>query len=187
MALGVVYLVWGIVEYFIRDNEEAKKKGRDRIIYGIVGLAIIIGLWGLVNLVVHTFNIGGGSASAPQLVSTTTAASSGSICAAPPDTGATVQNYLGYVTCLIGNSVIPFIFAIAVVMFIWGAMKFFIINADEEAKRAQGKQYMIWGIVALAVMLSVWGLVGVLQTTFNIKTGGTAPSFLPQVHPPTGS
>ena len=54
------------------------------------------------------------------------------------------------------------------------------IHADEEAKRAQGKQYMIWGIIALAVMLSIWGLVGVLKNTFGINVG---QSILPQVKP----
>ena len=39
---------------------------------------------------------------------------------------------------------------------------------------------MIWGIVALAVMLSVWGLVGILGSTFGLGTG----SVLPQVVPP---
>jgi hypothetical protein len=66
-------------------------------------------------------------------------------------------------------------------MFVWGVVKFFFINADEEAKRAQGKQYMIWGIIALAVMLSIWGLVSILGATFGIKTN----SVLPQVTPPT--
>jgi hypothetical protein len=67
-------------------------------------------------------------------------------------------------------------------MFIWGVIKFFIINADEEAKREQGKQFMIWGIIALAVMLSVWGLVGILSNTF-----GLSGSVLPQVTPPGAS
>ena len=181
ILLGVVYFIWGVINYVIENEEEAKKKGRDRMIFGIIGLAVIIGLWGLVNMVTATFGLTGSSIAAPQLVTTTTAAGSGSACTLPSP--AAFQDYLGFGTCLINNSIIPFIFAVAIVMFIWGAVNFFIINADEEAKRAQGKQYMIWGIVALAVMLSVWGLVGIIQTTFGLKTGGTAPSFLPQVHP----
>src|SRR3989338_176323 len=62
VALGVVYLVWGVVQYFIGDGDEAKKKGRDRIIFGIIGLAVIVGLWGLVYIVVDTFEVGGYSA-----------------------------------------------------------------------------------------------------------------------------
>jgi len=55
----------GNCSYVIGDSEEAKKKGRDRIIYGIIGLAVIVSLWGLVNVVVKTFNLSG--AAAPTL------------------------------------------------------------------------------------------------------------------------
>ena len=57
IALGVVYFVWGVVMYVIADGEEAKKKGRDRMIFGVIGLAIIIGVWGLVFMVTNTFNL----------------------------------------------------------------------------------------------------------------------------------
>ena len=57
IALGVVYFVWGVVSYVIASDEEAKKSGRDRIIYGIIGLAVIIGLWGLVNILKSTFGL----------------------------------------------------------------------------------------------------------------------------------
>ena len=42
IALAVVYFVWGVVTYVIASDEEAKKTGRDRIIFGIIGLAVII-------------------------------------------------------------------------------------------------------------------------------------------------
>src|SRR3989344_585142 len=54
IALGVVYFVWGVITYVIGSDEEAKKKGRDRIIYGIIGLAVIIAVWGLVRILVNT-------------------------------------------------------------------------------------------------------------------------------------
>lgn len=57
IALGVVYFVWGVITYVISDDEEAKKKGRDRIIYGIIGLAVIIAMWGLVSILTTTFNL----------------------------------------------------------------------------------------------------------------------------------
>jgi hypothetical protein len=174
VAFGVVYFVWGMVQYFIADGEEAKKTGKDRIIYGIVGLAVIISIWGLVNIVVVTFDIGGGVA--PKLDQVAGVSSGCTV----PVTGALLQTYLSYVTCIINSSVIPLLFALAVVMFVWGTIKFFIIDANEEAKRAQGKQFMIWSIVALAAMLSVWALVGILGDTFGIKNS----SILPQVTPP---
>lgn len=170
VSLGVVYFVWGIVQYVIADGEEAKKKGKDRMIYGLIGFAVIVGLWGLVNIIVNTFGLSG--VTAPSLAPLTGASGT---CAM----GTNFQGVLSYVTCIINNSIIPLIFALATVMFVWGAVNFFIINADEEAKRGQGKQFMIWGIISLAVMLSVWGLVGILTSTFGING-----NILPQVHPP---
>lgn len=57
IALGVVYFVWGVVQYVISNDEEAKKTGRNRMIYGIIGLAVIIGMWGLVNILKNTFGL----------------------------------------------------------------------------------------------------------------------------------
>lgn len=173
IGIGVVYFVWGMVMYFIADGEEAKTKGRDRIIYGIIGLVVATSVWGLVNIVVETFNIGGVNAPTLSTVAATTTCAI-SVGGAVP----ALQNYLVYATCVINSSVIPLMFAIAVVMFVWGSIKFFIFNADEEQKRTEGKQFMIWGVIALAVMISVWGLVNILGVTFNIGT-----TVLPQVKP----
>ena len=57
IALGVVYFIFGVVSYVIASDEEAKKAGRDRVIFGIIGLAVIIGVWGLVNLLRNTFGL----------------------------------------------------------------------------------------------------------------------------------
>ncbi|HEY4513445.1 MAG TPA: hypothetical protein VJH06_02960 [Candidatus Paceibacterota bacterium] len=176
VLLGVVFFVWGVVVYVIAGGEEAKKKGKDRIIYGLIGLAIILSLAGLVNLIAKTFGLEGQTLNAPSLVTTTTTASMGGVCAV----GTSFQGLMGYAICIIQNSIIPLIFAVAILMFIWGAVKFFIINGDEEAKRQEGKQFMIWGIIALAVMMSVWGLVAIVRGTFD--RSGT--SVLPKASPP---
>jgi len=177
VSFGVLYFIWGMVQYFIADGEEAKKTGRERIIYGIIGLAVIISIWGLVKILTDTFGLSG---SAPSF----TVNGGAGACTVPVSgaVGSTFQVYLSYIVCIINNSIIPLVFALAVVMFIWGAIRFFIINADEEAKREQGKQFMVWGIVALAVMLSVWGLVNILGVTFGISSSG-----LPHVTPPGAS
>ncbi|SRR3989339_20691 len=78
-----------------------------------------------------------------------------------------LQDLLLYLTCIIGRSVVPLIFALALVMFIWGVVQY-VINSDEEAKKEKGRQFMIWGIIALTVMFSVWGLVRILGNTFGI-------------------
>ncbi len=58
IALGVVYFVWGVISYVISDDEEAKEKGRNRIIFGVIGLCVIVGVWGLVAVLRNTFGLG---------------------------------------------------------------------------------------------------------------------------------
>jgi len=87
-------------------------------------------------------------------------------------TSAKLGDLFGYVACIISKSIIPLIFALAVAMFIWGVAQY-VINSDEEAKKAKGKSFMIWGIIALFVMVSMWGLVSIIGNTFNL--GNTVP------------
>ena len=54
MALAVVYFVWGVISYVISSDEEAKKAGKNRMIWGIIGLVVIVGMWGLVGIVTKT-------------------------------------------------------------------------------------------------------------------------------------
>lgn len=179
VSIGVIYFVWGVVMYFIADDEEAKQKGRDRIVFGVIGLAVVVSVWGLVGVLNKTLGLGGsdglsGVGAPTSIKSLVSEAGDGSSC----NRVMSVPGILKYVTCVIGSSVIPFLFAIAVVSFVWGAIKFFILETEEEAKREQGKQFMLWGIIALAVMISVWSLVGIVGTTFGLKT-----DVLPKVCP----
>lgn len=89
----------------------------------------------------------------------------------------TLGGLFNYVTCIIENSVIPMIFALAIVLFIWGVVQY-VINDSEEGKKEKGKLFMVWGIIGLVVMTSVWGIVKVVGNTFGLKT--VIPKVSPQ-------
>ena len=57
ITLGVVFFIWGVAQYVIAADEEAKTKGRDKMIYGIIGLAVIVGVWGIVGLLNASFGL----------------------------------------------------------------------------------------------------------------------------------
>ena len=66
----------------------------------------------------------------------------------------------------------PIVVALALLYFFYGLARY-ILNAGNEEKKAEGKNIMIYGIIALFVMVSVWGLVSILVSTIGITTGGT--------------
>ena len=62
---------------------------------------------------------------------------------------------------------IPFAIGIAVLVFIWGLIKYVTAGGDGD-KQTEARNTIIWGIIIIFVMVSVWGLVNVLSTTFNL-------------------
>ncbi|XKT74179.1 MAG: pilin [Patescibacteria group bacterium UBA2163] len=71
----------------------------------------------------------------------------------------------------------PIVVALALLYFFWGLAQY-ILNAGDENKKKEGREIMIWGIIALFVMVSIWGIVNVIQDTFDLR-GGTIE--VPQV------
>src|SRR3972149_11719304 len=60
ITLGVVYFIWGVIKYVTAKDEEAQKEARSTMIYGIIGLFVIVSIWGLVGLLGRSFGIGAG-------------------------------------------------------------------------------------------------------------------------------
>ena len=65
--------------------------------------------------------------------------------------------------------VIPVIFALAFLVFVWGMMKYFFINGGDEGKRAEGRSFALWGILWMVVVVSVWGFVNLVLSTLGIS------------------
>jgi Type IV secretion system pilin len=67
--------------------------------------------------------------------------------------------------------VVPLIFAFAFLVFIWGVVNYFFLNKGDETKRAEGKQFVFWGILGMVLLFSVWGFVNLLLSTLGITPG----------------
>ena len=62
------------------------------------------------------------------------------------------------------NLTIPVVGALVMLVFFWGLAKF-IFNAGNDDKLEDGKKLMYWGVIAIFVMFSVWGLVSFLYSS----------------------
>lgn len=78
------------------------------------------------------------------------------------------------------NLLIPILITLAVIYFFWGLANY-ILNSGDTEKKEEGRNIMIWGIVALFVMVSIWGLVGLIGSTFGIQQGGSGAGYIPTV------
>lgn len=79
-----------------------------------------------------------------------------------------------WLKCIIGVAIIPLIFVVAFIFFLRGVLMF-MYNADNEKKKEDSKKLMIYGVIGLAVMVGVWGIVNIVNTTFGF--GNTVPQL----------
>ena len=75
----------------------------------------------------------------------------------------------------INQTLVPLVFALALIVFIWGLFQSFILGGTDPEAREKGKGLMLWGIVAFFVMVSVWGLVNILTGSLNLDGSVTLP------------
>jgi hypothetical protein len=73
----------------------------------------------------------------------------------------------------------PIVVGLALLAFFYGLLMFIFAQADE-TKKKDAKRVMIWSVVALFVMVSVWGLVDFIRSNLGISNTNT-PGSLPQV------
>ena len=86
-----------------------------------------------------------------------------------------------FVINTINNIIVPVLFAVAFIVFLWGAFDTFILGANSEEVKEKGKNLMLWGLIGFFVMVSIWGLVNILTGTVSFgnntgPTGGTPSS-----------
>ena len=86
----------------------------------------------------------------------------------------TFRDFVVEVVDILGTAIMPLMFLAALTWFIWGVVEF-IRNSDNQEKRKEGRTRMLWGIIALFVMVSFLGITSIFTETFFNRQ-----PFLPQ-------
>ena len=58
MGLAVVMFVWYVIKYFIQPSETARSEGAKYVMWSVIGFFVILSMWGLVNILISTFDLG---------------------------------------------------------------------------------------------------------------------------------
>jgi hypothetical protein len=66
---------------------------------------------------------------------------------------------------------VPVVFALSLTYFFWGMVQF-ISHSGDQKFREEGKNKMLWGVIALFVMFSVYGIIKFIGQNLGITQGG---------------
>lgn len=87
-----------------------------------------------------------------------------------------VDTFFNNIGDFINNVLIPLVFGVALLVFIYGMFQYFILGGADEGSRESGRKLMMWAIIGFVVMVSIWGIV-------NIVAGGLFPDNTPPKMP----
>ncbi len=80
----------------------------------------------------------------------------------------TITTFIGRVNDLILNPLILLVFALSFVYFIYGVVKFLSVDSADKT-RTESQNAILWGLVGMAIMFSVYGLIRFTLATFGIS------------------
>jgi hypothetical protein len=81
-----------------------------------------------------------------------------------------MKELLGKIATFIINPIIVLGFVVATIIFFIGIIKY-IANADDSTKRKAGQDAILYGVVGLFIMFSVFGILNFILASFGIDRG----------------
>ncbi|MEN9852404.1 MAG: hypothetical protein RI996_347 [Candidatus Parcubacteria bacterium] len=88
-------------------------------------------------------------------------------------TGGSLARFLGKIKDILSDIVIPLLITLALAVFFWGIVVSIYKAGSDSKAVTQGRTLLLWGIVALFVMISIWGLVNLVADTFEISSNNS--------------
>jgi hypothetical protein len=80
-----------------------------------------------------------------------------------------IDEILSYISILV-----PILYSLCFIAFFWGLSKF-ILNSGSAQEVQKGKNYMIWGITALFILVSLRVIIGILARELEIGDSKSIP------------
>lgn len=68
----------------------------------------------------------------------------------------------------IGNTVIVLLISFSVIWIVVNVVRYLIAGGEDQRK--EGGKAILWGVVGLFVILSIWGLVAILKNSFRTSS-----------------
>ena len=84
--------------------------------------------------------------------------------------GATFANFAKSLVQGANDIIIPVLVSFAFIAFLWGVVKYFFIEGGSEEAHKTGRQFIVWGLIGMVVLFSVWGIVHILLDTLGFGT-----------------
>lgn len=82
---------------------------------------------------------------------------------------ATLQTFIPNLVAFLSNVIIPFLFAVAFFVFVFGVFKYFILESASEEGREKARNLLLYSILAFLFLIIFWGLLKVVISSTGLQ------------------
>jgi len=82
-----------------------------------------------------------------------------------------LNSLFGGLDNLFRNILLPLLMAIAILVFVWNVLRYFLWSADDPAGRETARVYILYALLGLVLIVAVWGFVAIILQFFGLGTG----------------
>jgi hypothetical protein len=79
----------------------------------------------------------------------------------------TFKDIFNFGTCIINKALIQIAAGLAFAYFVWGVVQY-VLNPNSQEERKKSRDTMIWGVIALVIIFSVWQIVKLFRVTLGL-------------------
>lgn len=81
-----------------------------------------------------------------------------------------IFEFIGLISVLIDRFIVPLLFAVAFIVFLYGVYNYFIASAENDEKRKEARKFVLYGLAGFVIMIAVWGLVNLITNSLGLDT-----------------
>jgi hypothetical protein len=78
------------------------------------------------------------------------------------------QAFANCLSRVIINPILALIFAIGLLVFIYGIVEYMAGLASDGKSKEEGKKHMLWGLIGMFIMVAAWGILRIIASTLNV-------------------
>jgi len=78
------------------------------------------------------------------------------------------------------NPAILVVFSFGLLMFVFGLVEF-LLSLSKGGETKTGRDHMLWGLLGMFIMVSVFGILRLLSDTFGLGVVGHGQTYMPDM------
>jgi uncharacterized membrane protein YidH (DUF202 family) len=80
-----------------------------------------------------------------------------------------IETLANNISTVILNPILALMFAVGLLVFVWGVVEFMAGQNGIGEGLAKGKQHMLWGVIGMFIMVAAYAILQIIAHSLNVQ------------------